>query len=169
MPAHRDVVTRTGPGTASAEVSVTASPSVVWEAVADPARMGAWSPEAAGALSRAGATGPLGVGDVFTGRNRSARGRWRTRCEVVESTRGRTFAFAVTALGGAPVSRWRFDLRPEGDGTRVLQTWHDARSGLRGLVIKAFGLAVLPGDRAEHNASTMRVTLERMARELGGA
>ena len=168
MPATEDadVVTATGPRTARAEVTVAAPPAAVWEAVADPVRMGTWSPEAVGARPHSGASGPLGVGAVFTGLNRAPRGRWATRCEVVESTPGQSFAFVVTALGGSPVSRWRFDLTPDADGTRVVQTWHDARGGLRGVVIRAFGLVVLPGDRPRHNAGTMAVTLRRMAAEL---
>lgn len=161
-----DVVTTTGPGTASAEVTVAAPPSVVWEALADPTRMGSWSPEAVGARRDDGGTGPAGVGAVFAGRNRSSRGRWSTRCEVTESTPGTSFAFAVSALGGSPVSHWRFDLTPDGEGTRVVQTWHDARAGLRGVVIRAFGVLVLPGDRAAHNASTMATTLRRMADDV---
>ncbi|HZI98473.1 MAG TPA: SRPBCC family protein [Actinomycetales bacterium] len=163
-----DVVTTTGPGTARAEVTVAAPPSVVWAALADPTRMGRWSPEAVRARPHGATTGPLGVGAVFTGSNRSPRARWSTRCEVTESTPGQSFAFAVSAVGGSPVSRWRFDLTPDRGGTRVVQTWHDARAGLRGSVIKAFGSLVLPGDRAEHNASTMTTTLRAMAEDLGG-
>lgn len=75
----------------------------VYPEIADPSRMGRWSPENTGTLS-GGGTGPgvaLSVGDVFVGVNRRGRISWSTRCRVVAAEPGRRFAFTVFQIGYA--------------------------------------------------------------------
>lgn len=119
----------------SCEVTTAAPPGRVWELVTDiglPARTGA-------ELYRVewvdGATAPA-VGARFVGHNRNAvLGEWRTLCEITELRAERAFAWAVTDPDGrfgvpadptAPAATWRFDLEPDGTGTRLR---HSVRIG----------------------------------------
>lgn len=101
------------------EVHVDAPPSAVWDLVTDinlPAR---FSPEFRGADWLEG-TGPA-LGARFQGRNQhTAIGEWQTTCFVVACEPERVFAWAVTDPDN-PSASWRFELEPEGDGTRLKQ------------------------------------------------
>ncbi len=102
--------------TASKEVSIAASPEAVWPLLCDidlPARFsgefqrGEWQSE-----------GP-GPGAVFRGTNRhDAVGEWTTECTVTAYEEGRTFEWTVGELDNR-AARWRFDLEPEGGGSRL--------------------------------------------------
>ncbi|MFJ9774949.1 SRPBCC family protein [Kitasatospora sp. NPDC101157] len=127
-----------GPGTQS-EVLVEAPVERVWALVTDielPARLSpelqrvAWLDGAHGGVDgTGGADGPV-LGARFEGFNSRPDLRdWRTVSEVVELAEHRVFAWAVmdadgrfgdpvSEVGGA-LARWRFDLIPEGGGTRL--------------------------------------------------
>jgi uncharacterized protein YndB with AHSA1/START domain len=140
--------------------SIARPPSVVWDAVADPARLVQHSPEAHHVSGAA--PGPLPVGATFSGSNRRGVFRWTTRCRVVESTPGEAFAFEVTYLGLA-VALWRYVLTPDTTGTRVEEQWTDRR----GVLMKALGtVGTGVADRRAHNESTMRATLESLRSSL---
>ena len=145
------------------DVVVARPPQVVWEAVADPMRIVAYSPEASGVAEESGTTGgPLPVGSRFRGSNRHGFFRWSTQCSVVESTPDEAFAFDVSYLG-LSVARWRFVLAPEGEGTRVVQQWTDRR----GITMKALGtVGTGVADRRTHNERTMRATLDALKADL---
>jgi uncharacterized protein YndB with AHSA1/START domain len=134
--------------------------AVVWEVVADPTRIAAYSPEShhvSGAPE-----GPLPVGATFAGANRNGAFRWSTRCRVVESIPGEAFAFEVTYFGMA-VARWRYALTPDVVGTRVEEQWTDQR----GALMKALGtVGTGVADRRTHNERTMRATLEALRHAL---
>ena len=142
------------------ESAVIAAPAAaIYELVADVARMGEWSPEATGAR---GVSGPLQVGDQFTGTNRRGQVGWFTFNTVREATTGEAFEFD-TDFGPLPISRWRYDFDTQADGTtRVTETWWDRRKGLLGLPIRAVGQLLIPGDRETHNRKNMRTTLLRL-------
>ncbi|WP_316525510.1 SRPBCC family protein [Kitasatospora brasiliensis] len=138
-----------GPG-ARCEVFVAAPMERVWELVTDiglPARL---SPELHRVAWLDGARGPA-VGARFEGHNRRENmPDWRTVCEITELTEPteptesaepagsadpagpRAFAWGVMDADGRygePVSdlagalaRWRFELLPEGGGTRLRQS-----------------------------------------------
>src|SRR5258707_5999462 len=103
--------------TAEAEVYVEAPPEQVWAMLNDinlPAR---FSTEFQGADWLDGVTEPA-VGARFVGRNRHpAAGEWETTSEVVACDSLRLFEWAV---GGPdhPSATWRFELAPDGNGTR---------------------------------------------------
>ena len=145
------------------DVVVDRPPALVWEAVADPVRIAAYSPEASGVAEEGGTSGgPLPVGARFRGSNRNGLFRWSTQCAVVESTPGVAFAFDVSYLG-LSVARWRFLLEPEGEGTRVVQQWTDRR----GVTMKALGtVGTGVADRRTHNERTMRATLDALKADL---
>jgi uncharacterized protein YndB with AHSA1/START domain len=145
------------------DVVVERPPALVWEAVADPVRIAAYSPEASGVAAEGGTSGgPLTVGARFRGSNRNGFFRWSTQCAVVESTAGEAFAFDVSYLGMS-VARWRFVLAPEGEATRVVQQWTDRR----GITMKALGtVGTGVADRRTHNERTMRATLDALKADL---
>jgi uncharacterized protein YndB with AHSA1/START domain len=99
--------------TVSVDVLIDAPPDMVWALVSDinvPAR---FSDEFQGAEWD---------DDVhFRGRNRHpAAGEWETQCTVVEREPDRVFAWAVGDPAN-PSASWRFELEPEGTGTRLRQ------------------------------------------------
>ncbi len=105
--------------TVEVEISVEATPARVWELVGDLALMGEWSPEYQGGDWLDGATGPA-VGMRFKGRNRRGEREWVSESTVIESVPGQALAWAVSDPDNAAAT-WRFDLQPEGGGTRVRQ------------------------------------------------
>jgi nitroreductase len=104
-----------GPGTVS-EIDIDAPPAAVWAAVTDidlPAR---FSEEFEGAAWDA--DGPA-LGASFTGRNRHpAIGDWEVRSYVDAYEENRGFGWR-TSDPEDPGARWRYDLEPNGDGTRL--------------------------------------------------
>lgn len=106
--------------TVEVEILIHASANRVWDCVTDLNLVGAWSPEYQGGEWIEGATGPA-VGARFTGRNKRGEREWESTSTVIEATPGQTFAWAVGGDPNHPAATWRFDLTPEGDGTRVRQ------------------------------------------------
>lgn len=140
--------------------SIARPPSVVWESVADPARLAEHSPEAHHVDTST--EGPLPVGARFRGSNRRGIHRWTTSCRVVESTPGERFAFEVTYLG-MKVALWRYVLTPDTSGTLVEEQWTDRR----GVLMKAIGtVGTGVADRRDHNERSMRATLESLKNSL---
>jgi uncharacterized protein YndB with AHSA1/START domain len=103
------------PGT-WAEVLIAAPVADVWALVSDinlPAR---FSEEFLGAEW---VDDELAVGASFVGRNQMDHlGEWEVTCFVEAYDVGRAFGWK-TVDREAPGARWRFDLTPEGDGTRL--------------------------------------------------
>ncbi|MGC0334283.1 hypothetical protein RKD23_007273 [Streptomyces sp. SAI-170] len=124
------------------DLYVEAAAPQVWELVTDihlPARL---SPELQRVAWLDGADRPS-VGARFEGHNRHHTGaEWRTVSHVVELDEHRAFAWAVLDEDGLfgdaarepahALAFWRFDLAPDGDGTRLRQTaaFGPGRSGL---------------------------------------
>lgn len=106
--------------TAQAALFVDATPEAVWALVSDIQLPARFSDEFDGADFLDGATSPA-VGARFVGRNHHpAAGEWETVCEIVECEPGATFGYVVGPPGD-PSAQWRFELSPEGAGTRVTQ------------------------------------------------
>ncbi len=105
--------------TVEEEIVVNAPPARVWELITDLNLMGQWSPEYQGGEWLDGAAGPA-VGARFKGRNKRGEREWESTSTVLESEPGRSFAWAAGDPGNAAAT-WRFDLIPEGPGTRVHQ------------------------------------------------
>lgn len=108
----------------SDSVFIDATPEQVYALVADITRMGEWSPVCTGGWWDEGATGQ--AGDWFTGRNELPDRTWETRSLVEVADPGREFAFLVS--GGN--TRWGYTFTPEGDGTRVTESWHLLPAGI---------------------------------------
>lgn len=108
---------------ASVSLHIDAPPQRVWELVSDITRMGEYSPEVMEAKWVGDATGPE-VGARYKGhvkRNEKGPTYW-TVCEVTESIPGEVFEFAVMA-GNKRINTWRYEMRPEGEGTEVTESF----------------------------------------------
>jgi uncharacterized protein YndB with AHSA1/START domain len=101
------------------EIFVAAAPQRVWELLGDLQLMGQWSPEYRGGEWLDDATGPA-VGARFKGYNQRRERQWESVSTVIEAAPGRVIAWAVGDSAN-PSATWRFDLTPEGTGTRVRQ------------------------------------------------
>lgn len=144
---------------------MSAPPERVYAAVAEVRRMARWSPECIGVwvLRRRPDGGP----GTFVGFNRRGPFVWFTTCKVAVADPGREFAFDVSTFG-LPVARWGYRFSPaDGDRTEVLEYWEDRRTRgamTLGRIFTGRSSAVRP----DVNRDGMRVTLERLSRELGG-
>ncbi|MEV3924076.1 SRPBCC family protein [Actinomadura coerulea] len=139
----------------------------VYAAVADPRRMGEWSPEVFATWVRGRAVGP---GTRFVGFNRIGWRVWFTTCQVSAAVPGEVFAFRVSSFG-VPVALWGYrfeDVSPDPSEprTRLTEYWEDQRRDHRGagfvsLLGKVF-TGVPAERRAEVNREGMRATLDRI-------
>lgn len=106
-------------------VFVAATPEAVYDLVSDITRTGEWSPVCTSCWWDDDAEAGR-VGSWFTGRNEVPSRTWETRSQVVAAKRGREFAWVV----GAGFVRWGFAMEPEGEGTRLTETWAFLPAGL---------------------------------------
>jgi uncharacterized protein YndB with AHSA1/START domain len=117
--------------TMEVEVCIAAPPERVWGFLADIELPARFSSEFRGARWLEGAAGPA-LGARFVGHNEHpAIGAWQSTSVIVACEPARAFGWDVQGVGGVAAS-WRFELEPEGDGTRLRQ-WArmgPARSGL---------------------------------------
>lgn len=142
---------------AEAAETIKADPETIYDIVADLPNMGSLSPENTGGKWVGGATGPR-VGAKFRGNNKAGWRRWSTQVEVTEADRGRRFAFHVSA-GPVAVADWIYVLEPNGEGTKVTETWDDRRPGwMKALSGPVMGVS----DRGAHNETNMQATLRAL-------
>ena len=104
-------------------IDVAASPATVWSVVSDVRRTGEWSPE----CSRVLPLGPLGVGALLIGLNHRKRVRWATLSRVITYTPEREIGWRVLTNR----SEWRYQLRPNSDGTSITHTRRTPRGESR--------------------------------------
>ena len=97
-----------------AEAVVAAPPARVWTLLSDVSHMGEWSPELVRMIPLK--RGGLREGQWYLGINRRGAVVWPTRSVVAVLEPGRTVAWDVRTNG----TRWIWELRPEGEGTRVV-------------------------------------------------
>ncbi|MGV9318644.1 SRPBCC family protein [Streptomyces sp. NPDC003660] len=156
----------------SDSIVIDVTPEVAYRAVSDPGDMGRWSPENLG-TTPGSADGPAEVGTSFVGRNKRGRFRWVTRCTVTAAEPGRHFAFRVHAIGvgrprlRGPIATWEYRFEPEGEGTRVTETWTDDRRTWPDLAAGVFDRIVTSGSTfADFQTRNIRATLRNLKREL---
>ena len=120
-----------------------------------------------------GAGRPLDVGDRFDGTNKRGRARWITECVVTASDPGRRFAFDVRKIGARTplvpgrIASWAYDFEPVEGGTRVTETWTDARTRWPDWAAAAFDRTVTGGRLfSDFQRLNIRRTLDRMKTEL---
>jgi polyketide cyclase/dehydrase/lipid transport protein len=110
---------------ARAQVSVSATPELVYQVVSDLPRSAEWSPECLGGEWVSGVPGA--VGSVFRGHNHRTedvvawapvvRGGWRTESEVISAEPGRSFRWSMRdSRGTKQDSVWSYELEPAEGG-----------------------------------------------------
>ncbi|MFE2408281.1 SRPBCC family protein [Kitasatospora sp. NPDC059408] len=153
--------------TVELDVYVAAPCARVWALVSDitvPTRFG-------GELYEAewldGATGPA-VGATFVGRNRNELlGQWETVSRIADHRPERAIGWDVRGFKGGfdrPVARWRLDLEPEGDGTRLR---HSVTLGA-GSSYLSRAIAAEPGREEEIMALRLGMLRQGMRTTLDG-
>lgn len=155
-------------------IVVDAAPADVHRMVSDLRNMGRWSPECRRVwVPRP----PARSGSRFVGINRRGPFVWFTvgrikalRAPAQTPDGSGEFTFDVGVFG-LPIARWGYRFEPEGECTRVTETWQDLRTGrgsrltvLLGTVFAGTG----PDRRIAVNRAGMRTTLARLAASFGG-
>ena len=128
----------------------------VWSLLADPTRMGEWSPECQRVTWRGRVQTPA-VGARFTGHNRNGWRRWNTVGKLVTYRPGEGLAWDVS-FAKLPIARWAYRIEPDSDGKgcTVTETFIDKRTRL----MKSLGRPVRGVSDAEaHNRVGMEQTL----------
>ncbi|TQM13881.1 SRPBCC family protein [Pseudonocardia kunmingensis] len=142
-------------------VHVPAPPDVVYRLVSDVTRMPEFSPEILRCVWLDGADGPA-VGARFRATNKlPRRPPWRNTPVVLVADPGREFTISRTEpFAGTLV--WRYRLEPEGDGTRVTESYEVTRPITR---LGWFIIGTLFGgrDRRTDLRHGMHQTLQRVA------
>jgi carbon monoxide dehydrogenase subunit G len=104
--------------TVSSSTWIAAEPARVWNVITDVSVMPALSEELQSIEWLDGATAPA-VGARFVGFNKHpSLGEWSTESQISEMRADKAFAWTVGDPTD-PSATWRFDLAPEGDGTRL--------------------------------------------------
>lgn len=141
-------------------VHIDAPPEIVCALIADVTRTPGFSPEVVRCTWLDGATGPR-VGARFEAVNKAGRGpAWKNRPVVTAAQPGREFAFSRTEkFAGTLV--WRYRLEPEGNGTRVTESYEVTEP------ITALGWFIIGGlyghrDRRTGLRQGMQQTLQRI-------
>ncbi len=141
-------------------VYMKATPDAVYDLVADVTRMADFSPEIRRCTWLDGARGPA-VGARFEAVNKVQSGRaWTNKPVVKVVDPARRFSFARTERFAGTVE-WTYRFEPEGDGTRVTESYEVTRPITR---VGWFVIAVLYGrkDRRADLHAGMEETLERI-------
>ncbi|MFF4448379.1 SRPBCC family protein [Streptomyces sp. NPDC001502] len=154
-------------------IVVDAAPEDVHRVVSDLRNMGRWSPECRRVWVPRPPDRP---GSRFVGLNRRGPFVWftvgritalRTPAQAPDGTGEFTFDVGIFGL---PIARWGYRFEPEGERTRVTETWQDLRTGrgsrlttLLGAVFAGTG----PDRRIAVNRAGMRTTLDRLAAGFG--
>jgi hypothetical protein len=107
----------------SDSITIERAPEDVYAIVSDVTRIGELSP-----VCQSGAwDDPIGAGAEgawFTGHNAIGEFTWDTHCRVVVAEPGREFAFINHGpKGEAELVRWGYVFEPQGDDTKVTETW----------------------------------------------
>ncbi|MFJ6071426.1 SRPBCC family protein [Streptomyces sp. NPDC093065] len=159
----------------SRSILVEVPPEEAYAAVSRPGDMGRWSPENLGTAAGT-PEGPATQGAGFVGRNKRGAFRWVTRCTVTAADPGLRFSFRVHAIGvrrpwlRGPIATWEYRFAPEGNGTRVTETWTDDRRAWPDAVAAAFDRVVTGGRTfAEFQVGNIDRTLRNLKRELEAA
>lgn len=141
-------------------IYVAAPAAMLYDLVADVTRMPEFSPEIQRCVWLDGAQGPA-VGARFAATNKVERGpAWTNRPVVTVADRPREFAFSRTEKFAGTVV-WRYRFNPEGEGTRVTESYEVTRPVSRFgwlFIEKVFG----GSDRRGALRAGMEQTLERM-------
>jgi ligand-binding SRPBCC domain-containing protein len=109
--------------THSDSITIDQPPEAVYAIVSDVTRIGELSPVCkSGAWDDPAQAGKEGA--MFTGHNAIGDYTWDTHCRVVAADPGREFAFINQGQkGDVELVRWGYTFEPEGNGTKVTESW----------------------------------------------
>ncbi|WP_019634774.1 SRPBCC family protein [Actinomadura atramentaria] len=140
---------------ATGRVAIDAAPSAAYAVVSDPPLMASFAEEAFRAEWLGGIPGPA-VGARFRGHNRNGRRRWSTVCTVTHAEPGRRFGYDVDTAFGLPISHWRYDVEPAGDGCVVTErVWLRVPLWFIPLAMLITGVVNRPGANKRNIATTL--------------
>jgi len=107
----------------SDSIIIAAAPEKAYGIVSDVTRIGELSPVCkSAAWDDAGNAGKEGA--WFTGHNVAGDFSWDTHCKVIAAVPDREFAWINHGpTGDAELVRWGYMFEPDGDGTKVTETW----------------------------------------------
>ena len=119
----------------SASIRIDAPADVIYDRIADVTGTGERSLEVQSAAWLPGAR-PGTVGARFRGRNKSGLARWSRVCEVVETERGRRFAFRTVPerrdFTRADSAVWGYTIEPADGGCLVTHDYRIVKLPVRG-------------------------------------
>lgn len=158
--------------TVSDNIVIEEAPSILYDLISDPTRMGTWSPENLGASMHIRRTKAYpGMG--FDGHNKRGRARWTTQCTVTAAESGRLFEFRVHKIGisrpriPAAIATWRYRFEPVAGGTRVTETWIDDRRAWPDFAANMFDKIATGGKTfADFQRGNIKKTLENIKRDI---
>jgi len=137
----------------SDSITIDRSPDDVYAIVSDVSRMGELSPVATGGAWDDPATAGT-EGATFKGENAIGDFTWTTHCCVVAADPGKEFAFINRGQeGNLDLVRWGYTFEPEGDGTKVTESWQ---------VLSDYPVMVRDGDESMEVAA-IEARIEGMA------
>lgn len=143
---------------AQGQIRIDATPEQVYAVVSDPVLMASMASELHEVKWR-DSEAKAQVGAKFVGRNRNGWRRWSTNCVVTEAQPGRAFAYDVSVQGIMPLAHWRYEIEPDGDGSRVSETmWITEPKWFMPVGALISGKS----DRAAANTQHIAETLERL-------
>lgn len=143
---------------ATGQVTINASPTEVYRVISDPTIMVTFSEEVFHVRWRRGSTAAA-VGATFSGTNRNGWRRWTTWCRITDADQSRRFAYEVSTPFKVPISRWQYDIRPDGDGCVVTESsWLRVPRWFVPLAIWITG----EPDRPSTNRANIATTLRRL-------
>jgi len=106
-------------------IVIEATPEALYDVVSDITRTGEWSP----VCTACWWDDPCEAGQIgawFTGRNELPERTWETRSQIAAADRGREFTWIV---GGSFV-RWSFTFDPDGNATKLTESWQFLPTGI---------------------------------------
>lgn len=106
--------------TAQASIWIDEPTEVVWNAVADIANLGRYSPETVRTEWLPGSDHHA-VGARFRGFNNNGKAEWHTDCEITDYTPSELFGFKVGAQDDGYATIWRYRFEAERAGTRLTE------------------------------------------------
>jgi hypothetical protein len=140
---------------------IAASPQALYDLVSDVTRTPELSKDIVKCEWLDGVTGPA-VGARFRATNSAGRGpNWHNNPVVTAADPGREFAFARTEPFAGTVA-WRYRFEPEGEGTRVTESYKVTK---KLTIVGWFIIGTLYGlkDRPSDLHASMVATLDRLA------
>ncbi|MEU5881385.1 SRPBCC family protein [Spirillospora sp. NPDC047279] len=147
---------------ATGQITIDAAPDEAYRLISDPPAMALLGEEIVRVRWLDRAAVPA-VGARFRGYNRNGPRRWATDCRITDADPGRRFAYDVATPFRLPISRWEYDIVPDGDGCVVTETnWLRAPLWFLPFAVLITGVLNRPGANTEHIAVTLRRLKDRL-------